>query len=63
MSTARSASLLAATCAVLYLLVLPALPDSTSTASNLQWLLSVVVAVTGIVALVVALRSRRRTRE
>ncbi len=61
MTTTRTASLVAAVCAVLYLLVLPSLPDGTGTADDFQWLLGVVVAATGVTALLVAVRGKRRS--
>ncbi len=58
MTTTRTASVIAAACAVLYLLVLPALSHRTDRAQNVLWLVGVLVAVTGITALVVAFRTR-----
>jgi hypothetical protein len=61
----RVAWLVFVACAVIYLAVLPALPDADGAAENVVWLVSVAVAVAGIAALVMALRlrfGRRGTR-
>lgn len=62
MTTNRKALLVFITCAVLYLVLLPALPETGGPADDLVWLLGVLVALTGIAALVVAVRSRRADR-
>lgn len=54
MSTQRKALILFGVCAVLYLVVLPALPDTGGLADDLVWLLGVIVAAIG------RRRSRRR---
>lgn len=62
MTTTRKALTVFAACAVLYLVLLPALPETGGLADDLVWLLGVFVALTGIGALVVAVRSRRVDR-
>lgn len=62
MTTTRRALAVLAACALLYLVLLPALPDTGGTADDLVWLLGVVVALVGLGALVVAVRAWRAGR-
>ena len=62
MTTTRKALTVFVTCAVLYLVLLPVLPETGGLADDLVWLFGVLVALTGIAALVVAVRSRRVDR-
>jgi hypothetical protein len=54
----RVAWLVFLACAVVYLLILPSLPDADGAAENVMWALSLMIAIAGIVALVLALRQR-----
>lgn len=56
MGSVRKALIVFGICAVLYVIALPALPDTGGMADDLVWLLSVFVALTGIGALVIAYR-------
>lgn len=56
MSNKRKALVVFGVCAVLYLVVLPAVPDTGGVADDLIWLLGVLVALTGTGALVIAYR-------
>jgi len=58
----RAAWIVFAACAVTYLVVLPSLPDADGTAENVAWAISVVVALTGLVALFVAVREALHRR-
>lgn len=60
MSTQSKALIVFGVCAVLYLVALPALPDTGGPADDLVWLLGVLVALTGIGALVTAYRLHRK---
>ena len=60
MSTERKALIVFGVCAVLYLVALPALPDTGGAADDLVWLLGLLVALTGVGALVIAYRLHRK---
>ena len=60
MSTKRKALIVFGVCTVLYLVALPALPDTGGVADDLVWLLGLLVALTGIGALVIAYRLHRK---
>lgn len=60
MTSKRTALIVFGACAVLYLVVLPALPDTGGVADDVVWLLGLLVALTGVGALITAYRLHRR---